>query len=55
MRVVPVTTTGESFVEWGVVLDRDSPDADRLVEFFGEGVFGGGLAGLGAHFFVTVE
>jgi hypothetical protein len=55
MRVVPVTTTGESFVEWGVVFDCDSPDADRLVEFFGEGVFGGGLAGLGAHFSATVE
>ena len=55
MRVVPVTTTGESFVEWGVVFDCDAGDADRLVEFFGEGVFGGGLAGLGSHFSATVE
>jgi hypothetical protein len=55
MRVVPVTTTGESFVEWTVVFDCDSDDADRLVDFFGEGVFGTGLSGLGAHFSATVE
>ena len=52
IRVVPVTTTGESFVEWRVVFDCDSDDAERLVEFFGQGVFGGGLTGLGA---TTVE
>ncbi len=55
MRVVPVTTTGESFVEYGVVFDCDPADADRLVEFFDEGVFGGGPAGPGAHFSATVE
>ncbi len=55
MRVVPVTTTGETFVEWGVVFDCDAADADRLVDFFGEAVFGGGLSGLGAHFSATLE
>ncbi len=55
MRVVPVTTTGESFVEWGVVFDCDSADADGLVDLFGDGVFGAGLTGLGAHFSSTVE
>jgi hypothetical protein len=55
MRVVPVTTTGESFVEWGVVFDCDADDADQLVEFFGQGVFAAGLAGLGSHFSATVE
>jgi hypothetical protein len=55
MRVVPVTTTGESFVEWHVVFDCDADVADQHVEFFGEGVFGSGLSGLGAHFSTTVE
>jgi hypothetical protein len=50
IRVSPVTTTGESFVHWSVVFDCDAADADRLVEFFGQGVFGGGLSGLAAHF-----
>lgn len=55
IRVVPVTTTGESFVEWSLVFDCDADDADQLTRLFGEGVFGGGLAGLGAHFSTTVE
>ncbi|HEY2223615.1 SRPBCC family protein [Actinomycetospora sp.] len=55
MRVVPVTTTGESFVEWGVVFDCDSGDAEQLTELFGQGVFAGGLTGLGAHFSPSVE
>ena len=54
MRVVPVTTTGDSFVEWGVVFDCDSGDAEQLVDLFGGGVFGGGLSGLGAHFSASV-
>ena len=53
--MVPVTTTGESFVEWSVVFDCDADDADGLTTLFGEGVFAGGLAGLGAHFSATVE
>lgn len=55
IRVVPVTTTGESFVEWSVVFDCDAGDSERLTELFGQGVFATGLAGLGAHFSATVE
>ena len=50
IRVVPVTTTGESFVEWSVVFDCDEADADGLVETFGSGVFATGLQGLSDHF-----
>jgi hypothetical protein len=50
IRVVPVTTTGESFVEWSLVFDCDAADADRLIELFGGGVFTPGLQGLAAHF-----
>lgn len=55
IRVAPVTSTGESFVEWGVVFDCDSADSDQLVTVFGEGVFEAGLAGLRAHFAPAVE
>jgi hypothetical protein len=50
-----VVTRTECSVEWGVVFDCDADDADQLVEFFGEGVSGGGLAGLGSHFSATGE
>lgn len=55
IRVVPVTTTGESFVEWSLVFDCDRADSDSLAEFFREQVFAAGLADLGTHFSATVE
>lgn len=55
IRAVPLTTTGESFVEWGVVFDCDSGDEEQLVELFGQGVFGTGLTGLQDHFSSSVE
>lgn len=55
IRVVPVTTTGESFVEWSLVFDCDAADSESLAEFFSQQVFAAGLAGLGAHFSATVE
>ena len=55
IRVVPVTTTGESFVEWSLVFDCDRADSESLAEFFTQQVFAAGLADLGAHFSATVE
>lgn len=49
IRVVPLTTTGESFVEWTVVFDCDAADAAHLVDLFSRGVFATGLEGLTAH------
>ncbi len=50
IRVVPVTTSGESFVEWGLVFDCDEVDAVGLTETFGSGVFATGLRGLSEYF-----
>ena len=50
IRVVPLTTTGESFVEWSVVFDCDGADAEGLVDTFGSGVFAAGLQGLSEYF-----
>ena len=53
IRVIPLTTTGESVVEWRLVFDCDAADADHLTELFGSGVFATGLEGLSAHFSVN--
>lgn len=50
IRVVPLTSTGESFVEWSLVFDCDHVDAERLEDLFGQGVFATGLEGLRAQF-----
>ena len=50
IRVVPLTATGESFVEWSLVFDCDPADAERLSNLFGQDVFGTGLGGLRAQF-----
>lgn len=49
VRVVAVTTTGESFVEWSLVFDCDEADADRLSSLFRDDVFATGLQGLTRH------
>ena len=49
VRVVPLTTTGESFVEWRLVFDCDEADADRLIPLFRDDVFATGLEGLASH------
>ncbi|GAA4906411.1 polyketide cyclase/dehydrase/lipid transport protein [Actinomycetospora succinea] len=49
IRVLPVTTTGESFVSWSVLFDCDLDDAERLSALFGRDVFGSGLEGLASH------
>ena len=49
VRVVPLTTTGESFVEWRVVFDCDAANDDDLIPLFRDGVFATGLEGLSSH------
>ena len=46
VHVVPVTSTGESFVSWSVLFDCEPGEAERLSAFFRRDVFGGGLEGL---------
>ncbi|WP_433031717.1 SRPBCC family protein [Actinomycetospora sp. CA-053990] len=46
IRVFPVTTTGESFVVWGVVFDCHLAESEQLCTLFGRDVFGAGLNGL---------
>ncbi|MHC1558273.1 SRPBCC family protein [Actinomycetospora sp. C-140] len=46
VRVVPVTSTGETFVSWSVLFDCEPGEAERLKAFFEGDVFGGGLEGL---------
>jgi hypothetical protein len=50
LRVAPVTATGETFVEWWTEFDADEADEKRLVPFFADGVFGGGIAALQDRF-----
>jgi hypothetical protein len=50
IRVVPLTSTGESFVSWSVRFDCDRADSERLSAMFSEDVFGTGLRGLFSYF-----
>ncbi|KOG89123.1 SRPBCC family protein [Streptomyces varsoviensis] len=49
IQVMPLTTTGESFVLWSVAFDCDARDAEDLVAFFRDDVFAAGLRGLAGH------
>lgn len=49
VRVIPVTSTGESVVTWSVLFDCDPGEAERLSAFFATDVFGSGLDGLVSH------
>lgn len=49
IRVVELTTTGESFVEWRLTFDCDAADADQLIPLFRDQVFAAGLRGLADH------
>lgn len=50
IRVLPVTATGESFVEWFGDYDADGADEPELDETFGRGVYGTGLKALAGRF-----
>lgn len=46
IRVAPVTSTGEAFVEWWSEYDADSADEAGLTATFADGVYGTGLSAL---------
>lgn len=49
IRVAPVTSTGESFVEWWCDYDADAADEAQLSETFAQGVYASGIRGLAEH------
>jgi hypothetical protein len=49
-RVVPVTDTGQAFMEWWSEFDSEGADEEKLVGVFANGVYGGGIAALQKHF-----
>lgn len=46
IRVAPVTSTGEAFVEWWSEYDADAADEAHLTATFADGVYGTGLGAL---------
>ncbi|WP_243793496.1 SRPBCC family protein [Saccharopolyspora gloriosae] len=50
IRVLPITATGQSFVEWYSDYDTDAAEEEKLDQVFGGGVFGTGLKALGDHY-----
>jgi hypothetical protein len=50
MRVAPITTTGESFVEWWGRYDADAADEEKLRVTFGIDVFEAGVRALQTRF-----
>lgn len=50
VRVAPITTTGESFVEWWGRYDADGADEARLADDFGRGVYEAGVRALQVRF-----
>jgi hypothetical protein len=50
VRVAPVTTTGDSFVEWWGRYDADLADESELQVAFGTGVYEAGVRALLEHF-----
>lgn len=46
IRVAPVTSTGEAFVEWWSEYDADAADEADLTTTFADGVYGTGLGAL---------
>ncbi len=50
IRVVPVTATGDSFVEWWTDFDADASDEPKLDKVFANNVFAAGLQALQERF-----
>jgi hypothetical protein len=50
IRVIPVTATGESFVEWWGTYDADAVDEAQLQVTFGEDVYAAGIRALASAF-----
>lgn len=50
IRAAPVTTSGQTFVEWWCEYDAEADKEEKLNKTFAEGVFAGGLTGLVDYF-----
>ena len=50
IRIAPITTTGEAFVEWRCWFDSEASDEAGMVRQFSEGVYGTGIAALQSRF-----
>jgi len=50
IRIAPITTTGQAFVEWWAWFDADAEHEDDLMNTYSNGVYGAGIAGLVKHF-----
>lgn len=50
VRVAPLTTSGDAFVEWWCDYDADAAHETELNDTFGNGVYAAGIAGLVGHF-----
>ncbi|SNR41147.1 Polyketide cyclase / dehydrase and lipid transport [Haloechinothrix alba] len=50
IRVAPVTSTGEAFVEWWCHFDADATDEAELADTFANGVFATGITSLAQKF-----
>ncbi|HEX4250621.1 MAG TPA: SRPBCC family protein [Pseudonocardia sp.] len=50
IRIAPLTTTGQTFVEWWAWFDSDAEHEEELMNTYSDGVYAGGIAGLVKHF-----
>jgi uncharacterized protein YndB with AHSA1/START domain len=50
IRVVPVTDSGQAFVEWWGEFAADDKDAEPMTELFTKNIYGSGLAALGDRY-----
>jgi hypothetical protein len=50
IRVAPITSTGQSFVEWWAWFDSDAEHEQQMIDTYANGVYGAGIEGLVKHF-----
>jgi ribosome-associated toxin RatA of RatAB toxin-antitoxin module len=50
IRVAPLTTTGQTFVEWWAWFDSDAEHEEELMNTYSNGVYATGIEGLVKHF-----
>jgi polyketide cyclase/dehydrase/lipid transport protein len=50
VRIAPITTTGQAFVEWWAWFDSEAGVEEQMSQTFSEAVYGAGIAALVEHF-----
>jgi hypothetical protein len=50
VRVAPITSTGQAFVEWWAWYDSEAAVEEQMNQVYTEGVYGTGIAALVQHF-----